>query len=158
MTRVLITLALSLVVAVRGLSQPQAERQEHIRRLVAELSWNSVVEECNWFWNVHVAGEAADKLIEIGKPATDQLIQALRHHEKAVAAHLVLCSIWAEEASANCSGFIDDVHGVPFHYQFGQLRFTSDSRVQKTLDRQMLVAVERSWITFVQANSKRPAG
>lgn len=42
---------------------------------------------------------AADKLIEIGKPATEKLILALNDSTKTIMAHLILCHIYFKYAS-----------------------------------------------------------
>jgi hypothetical protein len=137
-------------------TQPRPEPEE-VAQLVESLSWNSVAEECNWFWNVHVVGETAGRLIAIGRPASNELIRALRDPERAVAAHLVLCAIWSVEAKEQCTGVIDDVHGTPFHYQFGQMKFTSDTRTNNSLDPRMLEAVEQSWKRLLESHLRKAA-
>ena len=39
-------------------------------------------------------GEAATQLIKIGKPATDALLKSLTDENKALAAHVILTTIW----------------------------------------------------------------
>jgi hypothetical protein len=115
------------------------------------LSWESVVEECRWFWYVGADGKPVEQLLKIGKPATAELVQALEDPTRAVPAHLTFCSIWGEEAAKNCVGSTDYTYGLPLRYQFGPLRFTSDSRHGKDpVPPEMLSRVKESWLPFLR--------
>jgi hypothetical protein len=70
---------------------------QEIASLVNQLSWESVGGECNGVWRIFPTGIAANRLIQIGKRATSQLVQVLKDQEKGVAAHLVLTAIWEPE-------------------------------------------------------------
>jgi hypothetical protein len=43
--------------------------------------------------------KAALKLIKIGKPATEQLLNALQNPNKSIIVHLILCHIWFNEVT-----------------------------------------------------------
>lgn len=70
---------------------------QEIASLVNQLSWESVGGACNGVWRIFPTGIAADRLIQIGKPATRRLVQVLEDPDKGVAAHLVLAAIWHPE-------------------------------------------------------------
>jgi hypothetical protein len=74
-------------------AQDNASNQE-IAGLVSQLSWDSVGGECRFYWHIFPTGEAAKKLLKIGKPATDELLKVLEDESKGVAAHLILSQIW----------------------------------------------------------------
>jgi len=63
--------------------------------LITELSWKAVGYEhmAMTLWPKPV-GPTVEQLIKIGKPATRSLLAALSDPGRAVAAHLVLCTIW----------------------------------------------------------------
>lgn len=67
---------------------------ERIPSLVSELSWDSVGGECNGIWRIYPDGTAAKELIQIGKPATAELLKALSDENRGVAVHLILTAIW----------------------------------------------------------------
>jgi hypothetical protein len=104
--------------------QSKASHPE-IVSLVRQLSWNSVGGACNGYWRVFPAGPAAERLIEIGKPATLELVQVLNDEERAVAAHLILTAIWEVKRIY----FMDRVEGdevevAYFNHLYNGLRWT----------------------------------
>lgn len=98
------SLILLIAVLACGLS-PSSKAQagtsdQEIAYLVSQLSWNSVGGECRFYWHIFPAGEAAEKLLEVGKPATDELLKVLEDESRGVAAHLILSQIWEPETVA----------------------------------------------------------
>lgn len=73
---------------------------EEIASLVNRLSWNSVGGECEVLGALCPDGEAAKRLVQIGKPATDELLKVLEDKDRGVAAHLVLTQIWEPQAKS----------------------------------------------------------
>jgi hypothetical protein len=136
-------LAMSIAAAAgMALGASTAPAPPRIHQLVASLSWDSVAEECHWFWWVAPRGPVAEELIRIGKPATTELLAALVDPNRAAAAHLILCAIY--NSPSNCTGRIDDT-SLPFKYQFGMLKFTSKSRAGEPLSPKMLIANQKAW-------------
>jgi hypothetical protein len=74
-------------------SNSKVDPQE-IKDLVSQLSWDNVGLACHFILVIEPVGEVADKLIKIGRPATDELINALEDENKGVAAHVILTNIW----------------------------------------------------------------
>lgn len=103
-----------------------AQVSEHeINSLVNQLSWKSVGGECNGYWRIVPQGDAAKRLIEIGKPATSKLVQVLTDEERGVAAHLVLTAIWeAESFSYQNRIEVDPDEVAYFIHVYNGLRWT----------------------------------
>ena len=91
-------IALMLLVAMQVVEVNSAAQnavsKEGIASLVSELSWDSVGGECNGVWRIYPDGTSAKKLIQIGKPATAELLKVLSDENRGVAAHLILTAIW----------------------------------------------------------------
>jgi hypothetical protein len=96
-----------------------------IAALVKQLSWNSVGGECNGVWRLFPVGNAARRLIEIGKPSTSQLVQTLNDEERGVAAHLILTTIW-EGKTLSWENWIEgnEDETVYFIHVYNGLRWT----------------------------------
>jgi hypothetical protein len=68
---------------------------QRVKALVSQLSWKSILgREDGLVWSFYPDGEAALKLIEIGKPATNELLNVLEDESRGVAAHIILTQIW----------------------------------------------------------------
>ena len=94
------TILLLVMFSGGSISSFAAQRDESSREiaaLVSHLSWDSVGGECNGIWRIFPTGEPAKKLVQIGKPATDELLRVLEDADKGVAAHLILSEIWEPE-------------------------------------------------------------
>ncbi len=124
-----------------------------IEGLVSQLSWDSVEEECRWFWWVSYRGEAAEELVRIGPPTTMALMKALSDPARAAAAQLILCSIFFSEG--NCEGEID-TSSLPFRYRFGRFEFTSESRFGEPLPAAMLEANHAEWARILESSQPAP--
>jgi len=84
----------AIMFAVTSSAGPKASK------LVRDLSWESVHGECNGLtWRIEPQGRAASRLLEVGQPATGDLVDALLDPDRAVPAHLILCRIWSREAA-----------------------------------------------------------
>jgi len=94
--RILLSIILIAVAGVAS-AQPQEASPEEIAALVAQLSWDSVGGECNFVWRIYPEGPAAKRLLEIGKPASAELLKVLTDDTKGVAAHVILSTIWEPE-------------------------------------------------------------
>jgi hypothetical protein len=78
---------------------PAASSDSKTVKLVRDLSWQSVHGECRYtVWVIEPHGRPVERLLRAGKSATEDLVNALLDPERAVAAHLVLCSIWSRES------------------------------------------------------------
>ena len=91
----------SFVITIFGASVPlgrvpRSDNAQEIKALVAQLSWNSTDVVCGRFTILQIfpKGDAANQLIKIGKPATEELLAALGDESKAVAAHVILTALW----------------------------------------------------------------
>jgi hypothetical protein len=136
-------------------SAPAAEipSASEIEGLVSQLSWDSVEEECRWFWWVSYRGKAAEELVRIGPPVTTALVKALSDPARAAAAQLILCSIFATES--NCEGEID-TSSLPFRYRLGRFMFTSESRFGEPLPAEMLEANRAEWSRILGLRQPAP--
>jgi len=143
----IVVLLLLATSGANGQPNSRPDSRAAARDLVMRLSWDSVVEECRYFWWVGLTGKPAEQLVAYGRDATGELIAALDQPNRAVAAHLILCEIW--NAPENCTGTIDDTQ-LPFTYRFGQLSFTSESRAKNTLSPAMLRENQEAWKRTVQ--------
>lgn len=86
----------------------------------AKLSWDSVGGECRIYWHVFPAGNEAEQLLKIGKPATVELVSVLEDENKGVAAHLILSQIWEPDKIA----WEDRVEGNNFVLVYNGLKWT----------------------------------
>ncbi len=93
-------LALAVTIALSASVSPSAagsSRDEYVSQLIAKLSWDSVEYDHDQLdfkrWPKPV-GLTAQRLIDVGIPATPALLAALRDPDRAAAAQLVLCRIW----------------------------------------------------------------
>ena len=75
-------------------AHPASGTGRDISDLVSRLSWDSVGGRCDYVWLIFPRGEAAEELIKIGEPATDELLKVLEDETRGVAAHLILTQIW----------------------------------------------------------------
>lgn len=97
-----------------------------IGSLVKQLSWNSVGGACEGFWRIFPKGRAAKRLVEIGKPATPELVQALNDEERAVAAHLILTAIWEVKKTSSYQNWVEgnEVEVAYFNHVYNGLQWT----------------------------------
>ena len=97
-----------------------------IGSLVRQLSWNSVGGACEGIWRIFPKGHAAKRLIDIGKPATPELVQALNDEERAVAAHLILTAIWELKKTSSYENWVEgnEVEVAYFNHVYNGLRWT----------------------------------
>jgi hypothetical protein len=144
---------LLLVFGVAFGQQPKSEADpQEIKNLVPQLSWDNVGLECHLFLVVKPAGEVADKLIKIGKPATEELINALEDESKGVAAHLVLTAIWEPKKAAYQIRYIyenDDPKNNPkplgWTYTYTGLKWAWDGEKGNVVEKSDLSEIARRW-------------
>ncbi|HKY29835.1 MAG TPA: hypothetical protein VJM12_17980 [Pyrinomonadaceae bacterium] len=86
-----------IVGSASSLAAQPRESTNEIKALVSKLSWDSVGGECNGIWRIYPDGPVAEKLVQIGQPATDELLRVLEDDNKGVAAHLILSAIWESD-------------------------------------------------------------
>jgi len=71
----------------------QTKEDLEIDRLTSMLSWKSVTITCNYVLVLMDGDSVSNKLVQIGKPATERLINAVNNPEKTVAIHIILTRI-----------------------------------------------------------------
>ena len=85
------------VLATRLFVSAQAD-SSRIQYCISQLSWNSIAMDCQGGMLVLThENKFEQELINIGKPASQQLIAALRDKEKTVISHIILSQIWDAE-------------------------------------------------------------
>ncbi len=90
---------------------------------MTQLSWDSVGEECQIIWHVFPDGEAAKKLVQIGKPATDELLNALEGETRGVAAHIILMHIWEPKNISYSSDFQERHNIIYLYHEYNGLKW-----------------------------------
>ena len=115
----------TLVLTVTSSHGQTKARRAEIRSLVRQLSWDSVGGKCNGVWRIFPIGDPAARLVQIGKPATRQLVQVLDDQESGVAAHLILTAIWDGER-VSWENWVEDNQGevAYFNHVYNGLRWT----------------------------------
>jgi len=85
-----------LVLALLAFCQPSnAQNEDIVSKLASELSWDSFeYHTTTYFTEIVFIGTSAKELIEIGKPATEELLQIVEIEDKGVIVHLLLTRIW----------------------------------------------------------------
>jgi hypothetical protein len=105
-----------------AMGQQPDQSQREIVSLIARLSWDSIGGNCERLGASCPEGDAAIKLVRIGKPATDELLKVLNDQEKGVAAHVVLTAIWEPGAASTTrfgsGGIIATSNGLEWEQRF----------------------------------------
>jgi hypothetical protein len=84
-----------LILALFTFCQSNVKREDTIKKLVSELSWNSFeYHTTTYFTEIIFIDTSAKELMEIGRPATHELLQVIEDEEKGVITHLLLTKIW----------------------------------------------------------------
>ena len=72
-----------------------AQDENEIQELVNKLSWESITMDHQYHsFILNYQDSLVQKLINIGKPATESLVNALKKPEKTVISHIILTNIW----------------------------------------------------------------
>jgi hypothetical protein len=96
----LITILVLVLLAPGNLTHAKVQdnsSQREAAALVSQLSWESIrSEEKGLAIRFYPDGDAALKLVGIGRPATEALLKVLGDETKGVAAHIILSRIWEQ--------------------------------------------------------------
>jgi len=131
-----------------GIQKSRQSNPQGISGLVSQLSWDTVGGECNFLFRVFPTGEAADRLIEIGSPATDELLKALEDEKRGVAAHMILTAIWEpKRAGAQIRYVYEAGNPKPIYWvlTYNGLRWTWSEEKGDVVEKEDLLEIARRW-------------
>ncbi|SDT05604.1 hypothetical protein [Winogradskyella sediminis] len=90
------TILLLVFYLITSLSFGQTESEKRVSELINKLSWDSVTIDCNYDLVLTQTDSISNELVEIGKPFTTELINALKTPEKTIALHIILTRIFED--------------------------------------------------------------
>lgn len=82
---------------ITGLSFGQTASEKRISELIDKLNWESVTIDCNYILVLTQSDSITNELVQIGKPATEKLLKAIKNSEKSVATHIILTRIFDDK-------------------------------------------------------------
>lgn len=86
-----------LLIPVHLNAQPQAQT---IDSLINQINNNQIYSTCQYILVIKIDSDAANLLIQMGKPVTDQLIPLLDNPKKGIITHYILSNIWLDTLSS----------------------------------------------------------
>ncbi len=73
--------------------------KEQIKKLISNLSWNSIEIVTNYGTSLEIVGENATELEKLGKKVSVDLLNAFKNDDKSLVIHLILTNIWEPEVN-----------------------------------------------------------
>ena len=150
----LLVLVLAMTIGRSGELPARAagpNRPTGANELVAALSWDAVdYDELAWKRWPKPVGTAAQRLIEIGIPATPALLTAFRDPSRAVAAHLILCQIWfPKQMFTGQERLYRGNEFVGIRFDVHDLVWTTTADHRSTLNPSSVGAALRAWCRYL---------
>ena len=123
---------------------------DRIDSLVGKLSWNSITMDCIATVLMLTHRDTTEKeLVQIGKPATNKLIEALDDSNKTAIAHIILTQIWGSQSEKNYFStkyvYKDCNQLVGWHYVYNGVVWDWSSEANETIKQSEIQKIKSYW-------------